>query len=95
MKAQREGINALAEPSGTGCVECWRPAAGGSIFADAPNVVISDAVIVHQISMHQNIMRLQVTRSLRASSRGSGGFTITGQVNFSPGRLSPLLARIR
>jgi hypothetical protein len=22
MKSEREGINALAEPSGTGCVEC-------------------------------------------------------------------------
>ena len=94
MKAQREGINALAVPSGTGCVECLA-AVGGSIFADALNAVISDAVTVHQINTHRNIMRLQVTRSLRASSRGSGGFTIMVQVNFSPARLSPLLIRIR
>jgi hypothetical protein len=65
------------------------------VFADALNAVISDAVIVHQINMHRNIMRLQVTRSLRASSWGSGGFTIIVQVNFSPTRLSPLLIRIR
>jgi hypothetical protein len=43
MKAQREGINALAKPSVRAVLNAWRPALGGSIFADAPNAVISAA----------------------------------------------------
>jgi hypothetical protein len=76
-------------------LNAWRLAVGGSIFAGALNAVISDAVIVHQINMHRNIMRPQVTQLSPVSSRGSGGFTIIVQVNFSPARLSPLLIRIR
>jgi hypothetical protein len=92
MKAQREGINALAAKR-----QCVLNVGDWQLVDPRRwlDAVISDAVIVHQINMHRNIIRLQVTRSLRASSRGSGGFTIIVQVNFSPARLSPLLIRIR
>jgi hypothetical protein len=76
-------------------LNAWRLAVGGSIFADAPNAVISAAVIVHQISMRRNIVRPQVTQLLQVSNQGSGGFTIIIQVNFSLARVSPLLIGIR
>jgi hypothetical protein len=68
---------------------------GGFIFADAPNAVISAAVIVHQISMHRNIAPLRVTRSSRASSRASSGFTTIVLKNRSPARSFTLRTRIR
>ena len=72
----------------------WLRADGGCIFADAPNAVTSAAVIVRQISMHRNITPLRVTRSSRASSRASGGFTTIVRRNSSPARSFPLLTRI-
>jgi len=95
MKAQREGINALAKPSVRAVLNAWRPALGGSIFADAPNAVISAAVIVLQISMRRNIVRPQLTQLSPVSSQESGGSTIIVQVNFLQARLSPLLIRVR
>jgi hypothetical protein len=68
---------------------------GGCIFADAPNAVTSAAVIVHQISMHRNTAPRRVTRSSRASSRASGGFTIIVKRNSSPARSFPPLTPIR
>src|SRR6476660_9835686 len=73
----------------------WGGADGGFIFADAPNAVTLAAVIIHQISMHRNIMPLQVTRLSRVSSRASGGFTTIVQRNFSPARSFPLLTAVR
>jgi hypothetical protein len=93
MKSEREGINALAEPNCTGCVECL--AVGGCIFADAPNAVTSAAATIHLISTRQNITQLLAIRLSRVSSRGSGGFTTIVQRNSSPVRISPLLIRIR
>jgi len=95
MKAQREGINELAKPSGTGCVECLATGTWWFHLRRRTQCGNIGAVIVRQISMHRNIMRLQVTRSLRVSSQESGGSTIIVQVNFSQARLSPLLIRIR
>ena len=63
MKSEREGINPSAKPSGTGCADCLATAAGGSIFAGAPNVVTSAAAIILQISTPQSTARLPVTRS--------------------------------
>ena len=40
----------------------WLWADGGSIFADAPNVGTSAAVIAHQVNMHRNITPLRVIR---------------------------------
>src|ERR1700684_1331862 len=68
---------------------------GGSISADAPNAVTSAAVTAHQVSMHRNISPLRVTRSSRASSRASGGFTTIVRRNPSPARRLPLLTPIR
>jgi hypothetical protein len=62
MKSERDGINPAIKPSETGCIECLAQADGGCVFADAPNAGTSTAVIVHQISMHQNITPLLVTR---------------------------------
>jgi hypothetical protein len=59
---------------------------GGSIFADVPNVVTSVVVIVHQVSIHRNTTPLRVTRSSRASSRTSDGFTIIVPKNSSRAR---------
>src|SRR5580692_11689660 len=73
----------------------WGWADGVCIFADAPNAVTLAAVIVHQISMHRNIAPLRVTRSSRASSRASIGFTTIVQNNSSLGRSFPLLTAIR
>jgi hypothetical protein len=53
----------------------WLWAHGGCIFACAPNAATSAAVIRLQISMQRNITPLQATRSSRASSRASSGFT--------------------
>ena len=78
MKSESYGINPSVKPSGTGC-----GVAGGSIFADAPDVVISAAVIVRQVSMHQSTTQQRVIRLLRVSSRGSGGFTIITPENSS------------
>jgi hypothetical protein len=68
---------------------------GGSIFADAPNADTSAAVTLHPISMHRNITPLRVTRSSRASSRASGGFTTIVPRTSSPARSFTLLTRIR
>ena len=68
---------------------------GGFICADAPSAAISAAVIVLQISTHRNITRPRVTQLSPVSSQESGGSTIIVQVNFSPGRAFPLLARTR
>jgi hypothetical protein len=73
----------------------WLRAHGGCIFADAPNAATSAAVILHQISMLRNITPPRVTRSSRASSRASGGFTTIVLKNSSPARSFPLLTRIR
>ena len=73
----------------------WLGADGGCIFADAHNAVTSAAVILHQISMHRNITRLRVTRSSRASSRASDGFTIIVLESSSPARSFTPLTRTR
>jgi hypothetical protein len=73
----------------------WSGADGGFIFADVPNAVTSAAVIIHQVSMHRNIAPLRVTRLLRVSRPGNGGFTTIAQRNSSPARRCPLLTRIR
>ena len=73
----------------------WPGADGGCIFADAPNAVISAAVIVHQVSMHRNITPLRGIRSSRASSRTSTGSTTIGLRSSSPARSFKLLTRIR
>jgi hypothetical protein len=73
----------------------WPRANGGFIFADVPNVVTSAAVIVHQISMHRNTTPPRVTRSSRASSRASSGFTTIAQKNPSSAQSFTLLTRIR
>ena len=70
-------------------------AGGGCIFADVSNADTSAAAIRHQISMHRNITRLRVTRSSRASSRASDGFTTIVLVSSSPARSFTLLTRIR
>ena len=95
MKAQREGINALAKPSGTGCVECL--ATGTWWFhlrrcTQCGHIGCCDSSPNQHASKH---MRLQVTQLSPVSSQESGGSTIIVQVNFSQARLSPLLIRIR
>jgi hypothetical protein len=70
-------------------------AGGGCIFADAPNVVTSAAVIVHQASTHRNTTPLRVTRSSPASSQVSIGFTTTAPKNSSAARSFTPLTRIR
>ena len=84
MKAQREGINALAKPSGTGCVECLATGSWWLHLRRCAECGQSAAVIIRQISMHRNITPLRVTRLSRVSSRGSAGFTTTVQANFLP-----------
>ena len=68
---------------------------GGCIFADVPNAVTSAAAIVHQVSTHRNTTLPRVTRSSRASSRVSIGFTTTAPKNFSAARSFTPLTRIR
>ena len=68
---------------------------GGCIFADAPNAATSAAVMLHHISMHRNTTRLRVTRSSRASSRASDGFTTIVPESSSTARSSTPLTRIR
>ena len=67
---------------------------GGFIFADVPNAVTSVAVILHQGSMRRNTTPLRATRSSRALSRTSGGFTIIVPKNSSPARSFRLLTPI-
>ena len=96
MKSEREGINTLVKPSGTGCAECLNT--GGwwlHFFADAPNVVTSAAVILHQVNTRRSTTRPQDTRLSRASSRESGGFTITAPAIFLPVQIFQLLIRIQ
>jgi len=73
----------------------WLGADGGCIFADAPHAGTSAAAIVHQVSMHRNMLPLPVTRSSRVSSRASIGFTTIVQNNSSPARSFALLTRVR
>lgn len=73
----------------------WLEADGGCIFADAPNAVTLAAATLRQISMHRNITRLRVTRSSRASSRTSSGFTTIVRKNSSTARNFARLALIR
>ena len=73
----------------------WLRAAGGCIFADAPNAVTSAAVTPRQISMHRNITPLRVTRSSRASSPARSGFTTIVQKKPSPAQSFTLLTVIR
>jgi hypothetical protein len=70
-------------------------AAGGCIFAAAPNAATSAAAIVHQVSMHRNITPLRVIRSSRASNRASIGFMTIVRRNSSKARSYPLLTRTR
>ena len=86
MKSERDGINLAASQAEQVASNAWLWADGGFIFADAPNAVTSAAVIVHQISMHRNITPRRVTRSSRASSRASSGFTTIARDNPSPAR---------
>ena len=72
-----------------------RRVAGGCTFADVPNAVTSAAAIVHQVSTHRNTTPLRVTRSSRASSPASIGFTTTVRKNSLPARSLPLLTRTR
>jgi hypothetical protein len=68
---------------------------GGFIFADAPSAVTSAVAIVLQVSTRRNIAPLRVTRSSRASSRASGGFTTIALKSSSPVRSFTLLTRVR
>jgi hypothetical protein len=68
---------------------------GGFIFADARNAVTSAAATALQVSMHRNTLPPRGTRSSRASSLASIGFTTTVLKNPSPARSFPLLTRIR
>ena len=94
MKSQREGINALAKPSGTGCVECL---ATGTWWFHRRRCTQCGHIGCCDSSpnrMHRNIVRPQVTQLSPVSSQASGGSTIIVQVNFSQVRLSSLLIRI-
>jgi hypothetical protein len=73
----------------------WLGPHGGCIFADGPNAGTSAAATVHQVSMHQNITPLRVTRSSRASSRARIGSTTIVQSNSSSARSFALRTRIR
>ena len=52
----------------------WRTAAGGSIFAGAPNAVTSAAAIVRQLSMPRSIARLQVIQLFGSFEPGEDWF---------------------
>ena len=60
MKAQREGINALAKPSGTGCVECLATGSWWLHLRRCAECGHIGCVILRQISMHRNITPLRV-----------------------------------
>lgn len=60
-----------------------RQAGGGFISADVPNAATSAAAMRRPTSMRRNTTRRQVTRSSRASSRASDGFTTIGQERLS------------
>ena len=91
MKAQREGINALAKPSGTGCVECL---ATGSWWFHLRRCTECGHIGCYLQNQHAS--KHHATTGHRLSpSQESGGFTIIVQVNFSPARPFPLLIHTR
>ena len=94
MKREEDGINPLAEPSGTGCLECL--AEGGWWFTceDAPNVVTLVAAIARQINTHPNITQPQVTRSSRVSNLENCGSTIIALESFLLDLRFPILSHI-
>ena len=94
MKSERNGINASVKAVQV-VSNAWRLAVGGYIFADAPNVVTSAAVITQQVNTRRSITQLLVTPLSRVSSRGSAGFTITVQRISLAVRLFQILNRIR
>jgi hypothetical protein len=95
MKPAREGINPAAKPSGTGCVECL--AQGRWWFhlrrcAECGHIGCCDSSPNRHASKHY---ATPGTRSSRASSRASIGFTTTVLKKPSPARSFGLLTRIR
>jgi hypothetical protein len=73
----------------TAVLNACRPAVGGCIFADAPNVVISAAVIIRQVSTRQSTIQPQVTRLSRVSRPASGGSMIIERAISLPVRTYP------
>ena len=73
----------------------WLEAGGGFTFADVPNAATSAAVIIHRANTHRSITPKPATRSSRASSRASAGFTTIVRGNPSWVRSFRLRIRIR
>jgi hypothetical protein len=75
MKSEREGINALAEPSGTGCVEClatggWRlhlrrcaECGHGDVADDKSHCSAAAAAIAATASVRASLMSVAETQS--------------------------------
>jgi Zn-finger in ubiquitin-hydrolases and other protein len=95
MKSEREGINALAKPSGTGCVECL--ATGGWWLhlrrcAECGHIGCCDTSPSQHASKHNAATGHPIITSFE---RGERCFTIIVPAISLPVRIFPPLTRIR